>query len=224
MVRGIFTSAYQQQDPLLASTWGATSVGLNAMNGMNTPMFGGTQMPGMMSGMFNQGFGSALGNPALMELANNVHESMSPVPFFNRNGSVRAVLSKLAQENPQKLAALEMVYGQMYGAPDKLRKDLRHNLGGIRGFLGLGKPHCKEIDLLNQASRVSPYNAALGLNEAMKGLGTDERTVKDIMYNSPDDVLAQTSYYYRGISGGNSLQHDIKGDFLRWIEPQENGQ
>ncbi|OGI22014.1 MAG: hypothetical protein A2287_01940 [Candidatus Melainabacteria bacterium RIFOXYA12_FULL_32_12] len=187
---------------------------INSIMGMNS--LGMTSMSG-------QNVYSYLGDPNLRELADSIHSSFCAWPLPDKSKRINMVLNKLAQENPAKLAALEIVYGKMYGAPDKLRQDIRHHLCGVQGALGLGKPHCKELDLLNQAAKISPANAAIALHEAMKGAGTDEKTVKDIINNSPDNVLSQVLHQYKYLTGGKSLKDDIKGDFNEYLGgPQED--
>lgn len=194
----------------------------------NSPFSG---IPGNCMSPNNQSILGYANDPNIRELAQDIHSSFRKWPFRDRRDRVSAVLEKLSNENPRKLAALELAYGQMYGEPDKLRKDIRSNFAGVQGLakfsplglLNLGKPDCKEIRFLNKAAKVSPLNSSLALHEAMHGIGTDERTVKDIVYNNSDNMLAQTTHYYRMVSGGDSLQNDIRKDF-RYLAggPEEN--
>ncbi|HBH17871.1 MAG TPA: hypothetical protein DDX14_02790, partial [Cyanobacteria bacterium UBA9579] len=214
------------QDPSLSSIF---NMGNLAMQTLSRPMMplsmGMPNMGGMMGmmGIFdmnpamgmnqsvsanNRNMYSYMGDPNVRMIAENLRDELDDVCVDESR--VQKMLKTLAKENPEKLAALELTYGQMYGEPDQLRKDIRNS----KGIYGMGKPHSKEFDYLNEAAvkSNSPQNIALGLREAMQGAGTDSRTVKDLLNDSNDDVLAATAQSYSHLTG-KSLIGDIKGDF-----------
>ena len=224
-------------DPQLQSLWQGTYQAMNIAsslpqinytpNAMRNPLLG-QGMLGMspIGQMGSAGVNQYMYDPNVRELAESINSSFSFLPILNKRDRIKNILNSLANENPEKLAALELVYGQMYGEPDRLRKDLRKhstglNLGLFRIKSPFNKSSCEEIETLNTAAKVSPMNSAIALHEAMKGVGTDNKTVKDIIYNSHEQTLSHTMQYYKMITGGESLQSAIEGDFNSYLGGSE---
>ena len=136
--------------------------------------------------------------------ARSLHAAMDGA-FHTDEKAINETLSSL---NPTERAAVEVIYGQMYGDgdPEALRSDLRSELS-------FGEED-EAIGYLDAAAHFNPISAAAALHEAMDGLGTDDDTVKAIFQNATPEQLKHIEAVYDELYGGEgALKNDIKGDY-----------
>lgn len=135
--------------------------------------------------------------------ASALHQAMDG--WFNADAdAMREVLQNLT---PEERAAVELAYAEMYGHgdPEALRDDIRSNFSSSEDEL---------LGYLNSSAHFNPLTAAAALHEAMDGLGTDEKAVRQIFANASPEQLAEIESVYNQLYG--NLQEDLEGDFGFW--------
>lgn len=118
----------------------------------------------------------------------------------NDKDYAKSLISELASKNPEKLARLELSYGNEKNDPTALRKWARNNNDTL-------------IDGMNKAAKTNPKNAAIAVRDATAGrLGTDGNTVKTLISDEvSDDFILNLNEEYK--NNGWNLKNDIKTDF-----------
>lgn len=203
-------------DPITGQqTLSATTPAVDPVTGM--PVNPNNQAMQEMAGNYNQ-VAAILNDPRQAAKFNMLSDQLKNCLkdwWVDDRSEVKNIINQL---KPEELAALEIVYGQKFGEPDKLRKELRNHFK----WLDPNRNAPEELQKLNEAALLCPTNAVIALKDAMNGSlwNIDKNTLNQIISNSDPEFLTQVAMEYQQQTG-KSLAIDLKNK-LWWAGGDNN--